>query len=107
MFVAIIVQALFDVPGFTVMFIKNKYSGDQVQVTSTGSPSILVNIEVAVPGSVPHIVEVQVYLDQFLSLKKHQHKTYEFVRALGEGDYASLLRPIYKPLWVDLHVYYV
>ena len=74
----------------------NKYAGDVAAILKTGSPSILVNLEVTPPELPPFIMEVQLYLDPFLSLKKSQHKTYEITRAKIMSD---LLEPIYKPKW--------
>merc|ERR1712228_547919 len=91
-------EALFDIPLFKVVAIKNKYLGSVDDVMKTGSPSILINIE-AQHGVLPPLVfEVQIYLDAFLSLKHLQHKTYEFKRA-GATD---LLYPIIH----DSHSYH-
>ena len=76
-----------------VMFTNNKYLGSLDDVKKTGSPSVLVNMEIEVPGFPPAISEVQLYLDNFLSLKKSQHKTYEITRA---KTFFDMLKPIFK-----------
>merc|ERR1719486_1508544 len=81
MVAAIVVEALFDVDVFRVIGIKNKYLGSVEDIIKTGSPSILINLETQHKFLPPLIFEVQVYIDAFLSLKKWQHKTYEFCRA--------------------------
>ncbi len=83
-------------PGVQIMFTNNKYVGTLEDVKKSGSPSVLVNMQVEAPGLPPFISEVQLYLDPFLSLKKSQHKTYEITRATKLSD---LLKPIYKPDW--------
>merc|ERR1712151_1151882 len=71
----------------------NKHLED---VAKTGSPAVLINTQLTIPGLPDMICEVQLYLDKILTLKKSQHKTYEIARAQCLSD---LLRPVYKPLW--------
>merc|ERR1711957_852015 len=78
----------------------NKYRGNTDDILKTGSPSILVNFQVTLPDlPFPHVAELQIYPDHFLSHKKCQHKTYEFARALKAKNIKALLGPVYKPLW--------
>jgi len=98
MVIAVIVEALLDIPSVRLRKIKNKYLGELSAILKTGSPSILMNLEVVLPDTpIAPIVEVQIYLDSVLSLKKLAHKTYEFVRCFDDNDFEALLRPIYKP----------
>ena len=99
MIIGIAYAAVHDFPGLEVMFTNKKYSGSLDDVKKTGSPSVLVNMEIEVPGFPPAISEVQLYVDSFLSLKKSQHKTYEIGRA---EKFTDLLRPIYKPKWEQM-----
>ena len=96
MVLGILYAAIHDMPGVQIMFTNNKYLGTLEDVKKSGSPSVLVNMQVEAPGLPPFISEVQLYLDPFLSLKKSQHKTYEITRAKKLSD---LLKPIYKPDW--------
>merc|ERR1712150_20106 len=85
---AMVVDAVFDVPTVRICHVKTK------------SPSILINVEITPPVCViPHAAEVQIHLDHFLAHKKHQHKSYEFVRACCQRNFTALLRPIYKTCW--------
>ena len=99
MIVGIAYTGVHELPGLTVMITNNKYLGSLDDVKNTGSPSVLVNMEIEVPGFPPAISEVQLYLDSFLSLKQSQHKTYEISRA---EKFTDLLRPVYKPKWEQM-----
>ncbi len=87
--------AIQDFLGIKIMFTNNKYIGSVEAVKKTGSPSILSNVQAKVPGVPAFMTEVQLYLDDFLSLKSSQHKTYEITRATRIDDF---MRPIYKPI---------
>merc|ERR1711974_76572 len=50
MIVGIAYVAVHDFPGLKVMFTNNKYLGSLDDVEKTGSPSVLVNMEIEVPG---------------------------------------------------------
>merc|ERR1712061_394813 len=69
MIAAIVVEAIFDMPCFEIVAIKNKYVGALEGIMKTGSPSILVNAKTLLSPLPPIIFEVQVYIDAFLSLK--------------------------------------
>ena len=99
MIIGIAYVAVHDFPGLQVMFTNNKYLGSLDDVKKTGSPSVLVKMEIEVPGFPPAISEVQLYLDSFPSLKKSQHQTYEISRAKTFTDF---LRPIYMPKWEQM-----
>merc|ERR1711997_150565 len=64
MIVAILVECIFEIPYFEVVSMRNKYLGTLTEIAMTGSPSILMNIQVRAPGLPPHIMEAQVYLDK-------------------------------------------
>merc|ERR1712014_205408 len=99
MVLGILYAAMHDMLGIQVISTKNKYLGSMEDIKKTGSPSVLVNLQVDVPGLPQCISEVQLYVDNFLSLKKSQHKTYEITRANKLSD---LMMPIYRPELKDL-----
>ena len=67
------------------MRVKNKHTNGKL----TGSPSVLINVELGLPTG-KQIGEIQLYLDEFLSLKGAAHLTYEITRA---GSFMDVLKP--------------
>merc|ERR1712054_324644 len=91
-FIYLFFELLHFVPNFRVLQVKNKYKASKIE--SSGSPSVLIKIEVELPDRKKMICEVQLYVDSFLSLKKCQHKTYELSR-VDPFDYINLIVPIF------------
>merc|ERR1712146_205796 len=85
-------ELLHHIPSFKVVEVKNKYSAAHFE--TSGSPSILLKIAVMHDDGSRTICEIQLYIDDFLSLKKMAHKVYEIERVTRvDGDYAPLLKP--------------
>jgi len=115
MVACLFVRVLQDIPQFSLKCARNKYKGTIDDICATGSPSILVLFEVHCAGLPNILVEMQIYIDSFLSLKKTQHETYELKRA----RMMDLLAPIFPyynldnkkrasaEVWIDLNQLHV
>jgi len=96
MIAVLLVVVLADVPEFTLKRVHNKYRGTIESICSTGSPSILVVVEMCCAGLPKMLFEIQIYIDGFLSLKKTQHQTYELKRGVRLQDIMSPIFPVGK-----------
>merc|ERR1712232_1121099 len=92
MIAAMCVHGMLDFEDISVVAIKNKYLGDVAIITGTGSPGILVNLQVHLDPLPPLVFEVQVYIDAFLQLKELAHKSYEMTRVT---DPSEILHPVF------------